>query len=152
MEEHVKLGHLQNLGIMALLKLESTTSVEILDIRIPLLADDGVWCFTTDPEKVWEFCAVPRCDSLLEVLDFSADNDNQRDAVDLFTFALLAREGRVTLGENLTICFAFMVEAWTDEAVAKIVSMMQCNDISCQDSDDEWGSITLDASSNIRSQ
>ena len=96
---------------------------------------------------------MPRCDSLLEVLDFSADNDNRPDKDDVFTLALLAKdEGWVTLSETFTICFAFMVEAWTDEAMAKIVSMMQCNDISCQDSDDEWGSITLDASSNIRSQ
>ena len=112
-------------------------------------AADGVWCYTTDPEKVWEFCAVPRCDSLLEVLDFSADNDNQRDEGDVFTLALLAKdEGWVTLGETFTICFAFMVEAWTDEAMAKIVTIQQCIATTCSQLDGEWGSIALDASFN----
>ena len=22
----------------------------------------GVWCFTTDPNKIWEYCSVPRCE------------------------------------------------------------------------------------------
>uniref|UniRef100_A0A8C6JNV3 Uncharacterized protein n=1 Tax=Melopsittacus undulatus TaxID=13146 RepID=A0A8C6JNV3_MELUD len=22
---------------------------------------NGVWCFTTDPEKKWEYCEIPRC-------------------------------------------------------------------------------------------
>ncbi|KFP33161.1 Plasminogen, partial [Colius striatus] len=24
---------------------------------------NGVWCFTTDPEKKWEYCEIPRCSS-----------------------------------------------------------------------------------------
>ena len=37
---------------------------------------EGVWCFTTDPDKEWEHCSVPTCASKrFEVLDFSADND-----------------------------------------------------------------------------
>ena len=31
--------------------------------RNPNGADGGVWCFTTDPDKEWEYCAVPSCDT-----------------------------------------------------------------------------------------
>ncbi|XP_040523873.1 plasminogen [Gallus gallus] len=24
---------------------------------------NGLWCFTTDPEKIWEYCEIPRCSS-----------------------------------------------------------------------------------------
>jgi len=29
--------------------------------RNPTSHSDGVWCYTTDPNKRWEVCAVPRC-------------------------------------------------------------------------------------------
>ena len=32
--------------------------------RNPDEEDDGVWCYTTDPEERWEFCDVPDCESL----------------------------------------------------------------------------------------
>ena len=41
----------------------------------------GVWCFTTDPDKNWEHCSVPICaPTMLKVLDFSADNDQEPDS------------------------------------------------------------------------
>ncbi|XP_078617279.1 uncharacterized protein LOC144885271 [Branchiostoma floridae x Branchiostoma japonicum] len=32
--------------------------------RNPDSEPGGVWCYTTDPGKRWEYCAVPRCESL----------------------------------------------------------------------------------------
>jgi integrin beta 3 len=29
--------------------------------RNPDNEDEGVWCYTTDPNKRWEFCDVPKC-------------------------------------------------------------------------------------------
>ena len=29
----------------------------------PPVLQAGVWCYTTDPEKTWEYCSVPRCDA-----------------------------------------------------------------------------------------
>ena len=48
--------------------------------RNPVGHPDGVFCFTTDPEKPWDHCSVPRCVSNMKVLDFSADNDQQPDS------------------------------------------------------------------------
>ena len=36
----------------------------------------GVWCFTSDPHKRWDYCPVPRCSTMqkvitMKVLDFS---------------------------------------------------------------------------------
>ena len=52
----------------------------------------GVWCYTTDPDKDWEYCSVPRCVSKLKkmkVFDFSADNDHELDINGEFTSATL---------------------------------------------------------------
>ena len=46
---------------------------------------EGVWCYTTDPDKKWEHCAVPICTSNAKVLDFSADNDQEPDSNGEFT-------------------------------------------------------------------
>jgi len=27
--------------------------------------DGGIWCYTTDPNKIWELCSVPNCGKLL---------------------------------------------------------------------------------------
>ena len=73
----------------------------------------GVWCYTTDPEKQWELCAVPKCVSKsLKVLDFSADNDDEPDGNGEYTGATLDAG---PLPESFTICLAIMVEAWTTE-------------------------------------
>ena len=29
--------------------------------RNPGGEDEGVWCYTTDPSKIWEYCNVPLC-------------------------------------------------------------------------------------------
>ena len=71
----------------------------------------GVWCQTTDPEKEWESCSVPICEpTMLKVLDFSADNDQEPDSNGEFTSATL-KAG--FLPESFTICSAMMVDAWT---------------------------------------
>ena len=41
--------------------------------------DGGVWCYTTDPYVRWDYCPVPECATKMKVLDFSADNDQERD-------------------------------------------------------------------------
>ena len=70
----------------------------------------GVWCYTTDPDKKWEYCSVPLCVITLKVLDFSADADNARDSNGKYTSATLDAGA---LPESFTICSAFMVDAWT---------------------------------------
>ena len=35
---------------------------------------EGVWCYTTDPGKRWEYCDVPECDN-----DGSGDHDDSDD-------------------------------------------------------------------------
>ena len=58
----------------------------------------GVYCYTTDPDKRWEYCSVPKCApptttiaprKMTKVLDFSADNDHESDNNDKFTSATL---------------------------------------------------------------
>ena len=40
----------------------------------------GVWCYTTDPDKRWEYYSVPICGpKMMKILDFSADNDQEPD-------------------------------------------------------------------------
>ena len=76
---------------------------------------EGVWCYITDPDKQWEHCSVPICGrpTMLNVLDFSADNDQEPDRNGEYTSATLAAD--LALPESFTICLAFMVEAWTTE-------------------------------------
>ena len=97
----------------------------------------GVWCFTTDPYKLWEHCSVPIC---LKVLDFSADNDHALDSNDEYTSASLDAG---FLPESFTVCSAIMVDAWTDTefAAARMFTLIR-------DEDDgvrryQWGSINL---------
>ena len=97
----------------------------------------GVWCYTTDTEKPWEYCNVPIC-PLLEVLDFSADNDQAPDSNGEFTSASLVAG---PLPESLTVCFAFMIEAWTTEfSSAALLTLPDKNG-------HHWGSINLFAAS-----
>ena len=71
----------------------------------------GLWCYTTDPEKEWEHCSVPICvQTIMKVLDFSADNDQELDSNAAFTGATL--DTGVALPESITVCSAFMVDAW----------------------------------------
>ena len=71
---------------------------------------EGVWCYTTDPDKKWEHCAVPICTSNAKVFDFSADNDQEPDSNGEFTSAILDAG---PLPDSFTICLAFQVDAWT---------------------------------------
>ena len=66
--------------------------------RNPVDDPEGVWCYTTDPDKRWEYCSVPICApptttiaprKMTKVLDFSADNDHESDNNDKFTSATL---------------------------------------------------------------
>ena len=86
----------------------------------------GVWCYTTDPEKQWEYCAVPKCVSKsLKVLDFSADNDHEPDSNGETTGATLEAG---PLPESFTICSAMMVDAWTTEfSEARMFSLLDYN-------------------------
>ena len=55
---------------------------------------DGVWCYTIDPDKEWEYCSVPVCaPTMSKVLDFSADNDHEPDSNGEFTSATLEVSG-----------------------------------------------------------
>ena len=107
----------------------------------PFSRGEGVWCYTIDPDKEWEYCAVPRCTSLLKVLDFSADTDNKRDNNGHFTFAT---SDAGPLPESFTICLAFMVKAWTNEfqTSARMFTLMEHRSATSQ-----WGYIILVAAS-----
>ena len=72
----------------------------------------GVWCYTTDPGSRWEYCSVPICGNMMNVLDFSTDNDHEPDSDGEYTSAILEAG---PLPGSLTICSAFMVERWTFE-------------------------------------
>ena len=77
--------------------------------RNPVGDPNGVWCITTDPDKLWEYCSVPICVPTVKVLDFSADTDQEPDSIGEYTSATLEAG---PLPESFTICTAFMVEAW----------------------------------------
>ena len=66
----------------------------------------GVWCYTTDPGSRWEYCSVPICGNMMNVLDFSTDNDQWPDSNGEYTSAILEAG---PLPRSLTICSAFMV-------------------------------------------
>ena len=97
-------------------KVWSETSVNLGEhnyCRNPEGNDNGVWCFTTDPDKPRESCSLPRCDvTMLRVLDFSADNDNEPDSNGEFTKATL---NAGFIPESFTICSAIMTDAWTTD-------------------------------------
>ena len=79
--------------------------------RNSFLDANGVWCFTTDPDMLWDYCPVTICAPMLKVLDFSADNDQKPDSNAEYTTATLLDAG--LLPESFTICSAFLVESWT---------------------------------------
>ena len=87
--------------------------------RNPVGDDYGVWCYTTDPIVMWEYCSVLICVSKMKVLDFSADNDQKPDSNAEFTSATLNVYQPVQntgfLPESFTICTAIMVQAWTTD-------------------------------------
>ena len=93
---------------------------------------EGVWCFTTDPNKEWEHCSVPKCGpTMLKVFDFSADNDQEPDSNGEYTGATLDAGA---LPESFTICSAIMVDdAWTTESKAADMFALLSDG-------DEWGS------------
>ena len=94
----------------------------------------GVWCYTTDPNKQWEYCSVPICGQMMKVLDFSADNDHEPDSNGEYTSATLEAG---PLPESFIICSAFMVEAWTtDFSEAVLFTLLDNNGIT-------WANINL---------
>ena len=87
--------------------------------RNPLgLHPDGVFCFTTDPNKPLELCRVPNCDSMIKVIDFSADNDDKADSNGEYTSASI-NAGAMPL--SFTICSAFTVEAWSSKSYESMI-------------------------------
>ena len=72
-------------------------------------SESQVWCFTTDPDQERSNCSVPFCPPL-KALDFSLDNDMEKDENGSYTKATLKKEGLPT---SFTICAAQTVEAWT---------------------------------------
>ena len=68
-----------------------------------------VWCYTMDPEVLYQNCSVPFCPPM-NALDFSLDNDWKPDENNSCTHASLQKEN---LPSSFTICTAFMVERWT---------------------------------------
>ena len=81
--------------------------------RNPTRDPQGVWCYTTDPDRRWEYCSIPICaPPKLKVIDFSSDIDHQADSDGEYTSATLEAG---SLPESFTLCFAFMIEAWTTE-------------------------------------
>ena len=107
--------------------------------RNPVGDSKGVWCYTTDPDKRWEHCPVPKCaPPKLKVLDFSADSDHEPDTNGEYTSATL---NAGPIPESFTICSAFMVEAWTtDFESSRIPLLLDRNGRS-------WGFVTLYAAS-----
>ena len=77
---------------------------------------NGVWCLTTDPKYMAQYCSVPFCPPL-KALDFSLDNDYEPDENNSYTHASLQKEN---LPPSFTICTAFMVEAWNKYFDAKL--------------------------------
>ena len=69
----------------------------------------GVWCYTTDPDKQWEYCSLERCVTGSKVFDFHADNDRRPDSNWEYTTATL---NAGPLPESFTVCSAIMTEAW----------------------------------------
>ena len=103
--------------------------------RNPNGDSEGVWCYTMDPEKEWEYCSVPICAPMLKVLDFSADNDQEPDSNGEYTGATL--DTGFPLPESFTICSAFMVEAWkTEFTAARMFTLLN-------DYGDIWGGIIM---------
>ena len=106
--------------------------------RNPFGDPQGVYCYTTDPEKRWEYCSLPKCAPTLEVLDFSADNDNELDINGEYTSATLDAG---PLPESFTICSAIMVDAWNvDQNLAQMFRLLDNKGY-------RWGMIYLFASS-----
>ena len=106
--------------------------------RNPNGDSEGVWCFTTDPDKEWEYCSVPICGpTMLKVLDFSADNDHQTDSNGEYTMATLDVG---TLPESFTICSSIMVNAWTTTTKSAYMFLL------ADAAGNQWGFIDLYAS------
>ena len=83
-----------------------------------------VWCFTTDPDVQVQYCSVPFCPHL-KALDFSLDNDNYLDDIDIsYTHANLQKED---LPSSFTICAAFMVKTWAEYVGAKLFVLLDAN-------------------------
>ena len=70
--------------------------------RNPDSDSGGVWCYTADRDKKWEYCSLPICGQMMKVLDFSADSEHGPDINGEFTSATLEAG---PLPESFTICF-----------------------------------------------
>ena len=73
-----------------------------------------VWFYTTDPNLRVETCPVPFCPPL-KALDLSLDNNGVPDENNTYTHASLQK---ANFPSSFTICTAFMVEAWAQDASA----------------------------------
>ena len=105
--------------------------------RNPIGDPDGVWCYTTDPDKRWEHCSHPICArTKSKVLDFSAVSDHEPDSNGEYTGATLKVD---ILPESFTICSAFMMEAWTTKFVSASMFIL------LDEWDYPWGAISLSA-------
>ena len=91
--------------------------------RNPNRMPGGVFCYTTDPGRRWEYCRVPRFHHCppLRLLDFSADSDNKRDSTGKYTHASLEKEA---MPLSFTICSALMVKTWPDSSNAQMFTIM----------------------------
>ena len=76
--------------------------------------------------------------STLKVLDFSADNDHERDSNGEWTIATLEAG---FLPESFTICSTMTVDAWTTELAAAVMFMMYYDD------EQTWGRVHMYAAS-----
>jgi hypothetical protein len=77
--------------------------------------DSGVWCYTTDPTVRYENCKVPDCaEEMINVIDLSADNDDDLDSNGEMTHASMMQDPKQSLPPAFTVCIAFMVEAWLE--------------------------------------
>ena len=101
--------------------------------RNPNEQTSGVWCYTTDPDKRLEYCSVPICVTMLKVLDFSADNDQEPDSNGEYTEATL---NVGALPKSFTICSAIMVDAWLNSTAAIMFVLLDVHG-------DAWGWINL---------
>ena len=98
----------------------------------------GVWCYTTDPSSRWEYCSVPICVNMMNVLDFSTDNDHEPDSNGEYTSAILEAG---PLPRSLTICSAFMVERWSFEYTAAFIFSLRNKNLGIVG--EEWAYIQL---------
>ena len=91
--------------------------------RNPAAQGSGVWCYTTDSDIPDQRCSVPFC-PLLKALDLLFRNDYKPDENNSHTHASLKTKN---LPVSITICTAFMVEAWSQSTNSDIFFLRDDN-------------------------